>query len=156
LINNLPECCSGMHVLLQLLTTQCKDFKVHALIYDEKLDVTLRWYEPSTLADIICLPLSNISFEKRQYYIKQRDAYLKSANFIYDPKYMQKCDWHRPESMIQGRSTQDIQHACSLSWTMNPGFPQVTGVVDQVEIGRNGRPVRECTKKNVQLGTNID
>jgi hypothetical protein len=122
------------------------------LIYDEKLDVTMRWYDPSSLSDIICLPLSDISVERRLYYIQQRDTYLQDANFIYDPKYLQKCDWHRPETMVQGRITQDIQHACSLSWTMNPGFPQVTSVVETVANGPNGRPVRECTKKNVQSG----
>jgi hypothetical protein len=139
---------SKRYVLLQILTTKCPDFEVHLLVYDNILASTFRWYDPSTLSEIICLPLSKIPTERHLFFIEQRDNYLKAANFIFDPKFKQYSDWHKPQLMTIGTATVDALRACSLSWTMNPGFPEVTNV-DSTEhsISSKGRPIRLCTLK---------
>jgi hypothetical protein len=140
---------SKRFVLLQILTTKCPDFEVHLLVYDELSRVTLRWYDPSILSEIVCLPLSKMNEEQQLFFIKQRDDYLRKANFIFDPKYKQNCDWHRPQNMTIGTATDESLRESSLSWTMNPGFPKVTNVdATENNISNTGRPIRLCTIKS--------
>jgi hypothetical protein len=110
--------------------------------------MTSRWYELSTLSEIISLPLIEIGKERKLFFIKQRDNYLRDANFVFDPKFKQNCDWHKPQTMAIGTATVDALRANSLKWTMNPGFPNVTNV-DSADFGLSstGRKVRSCTLK---------
>jgi hypothetical protein len=125
---------SNRYVLLQILTTKCPDFEVHIIVYDEFLNITSRWYDVTNLSNVISLPLFEISQEKKLFYIKQRDDYLRAANFIFDPKFKQNCDWHKPQTMAVGTATVEALRASSLSWTMNPGFPDITNV-DSTDVG---------------------
>jgi len=140
---------SNRYVLLQILTTKCPDFEIHLLVYDEVLDITYRWYEVSTLSEIIPLPLIEISKERKLFYIKQRDNYLREANFIFDAKFKQHYDWKKPHTMAIGTATVNTLRANSLKWSMNHGFPDVTNVDGMdLSLSSTGRPLRLCTLKS--------
>ena len=138
--------------MVQLLLTMCKDFELHCLIYDTELRICTRLYDSVGIAKIICIPNLVIESSLKTEIIAARDEYLKSANLIFDPKYLQPIDWKYPETCKSGVIQNPDKHQSFYSWSMIPGFPSMTSSAghslnetDEQEYTSTGRPKRQAT-----------